>query len=192
MIRDIQNIDDDIVRKKRIIAQMLYEDPDIIEVLDNPELDHECPEEYLYNNIYPFVRIPGTQDTSRNYITFMLDDIEKAQFNKTMKSQFLKVVIFVHKDHIETKWGADRHDLLAYLVRDIFHLSNSLGMQLTLLSNREGVTDTDYCTRTLQFEMITPNSIKPLNTNQYEYKSIMNRKDRVIDRESVGGDNNGE
>jgi hypothetical protein len=192
MIRDIQNIDDDIVRKKRIIAQMLYEDPDIIEVLDNPELDHECPEEYLYNNIYPFIRIPGTQDTSRNYITFMLDDIEKAQFNKTMKSQFLKVVIFVHKDHIETKWGADRHDLLAYLVRDIFHLSNSLGMQLTLLSNREGVTDTDYCTRTLQFEMITPNSIKPLNTNQYEYKSIMNRKDRVIDRESVGGDNNGE
>ena len=104
MRRDIQNIDDDIVRKKRLIGQMLYSDPDIIEVLDNPELDPSCPEEYMYVNIYPFIRIPGTQDTSRSYITFMLDDIEPVQFNKSMKSQFLKIVIFVHKDLTKTKW----------------------------------------------------------------------------------------
>ena len=77
MIRDIQNIDDDIIRKKRIIGQMLYSDPDIIEVLDNPNLDSSCPEEYMYVNIYPFIRIPGTQDTARSYITFMLDDMGK-------------------------------------------------------------------------------------------------------------------
>jgi hypothetical protein len=186
MIRDIQNIDDDIIRKKRLIGQMLYNDPDIIEVLDNPELDSSCPEEYMYVNIYPFIRIPDTQDISRSFITFMLDDMEKSQFNKTMKSQFLKVVIFVHKDLVKTKWGAERHDLLGYLVRDIFHLSNSLGMQLTLLSDREGVTDTDYCTRTLQFEMTTPNSVKPFSTNQYERSSIINRKDKVVQREPVG------
>ena len=187
MIRDIQNIDDDIVRKKRVIGEMLYNNPDIIEVLDNPELDPSCPEEYLYQNIYPFIRIPGTQDTSRSYITYMLDDMESAQFNKSMKSQFLKVVIFVHKDLVKTKWGAERHDLLAYLVRDAFHLSNNLGLQLNLVSNREGVTDTDYCTRTLQFEMITPNSVKPFNTNAYERKSIVDRKDKVLQKESVGG-----
>ena len=186
MIRDIQNIDDDIVRKKRIIGQMLYSDPDIIEVLDNPELDPSCPEDALYNNIYPFIRIPGTQDTSRSYITFMLDDMEGAQINKAMKSQFLKVVIFVHKDLVKTKYGAERHDLLSYLVKDVFHLSNSLGMQLKLLSNREGVTDADYCTRTLQFEMTTPNSVKPFNTNQYEFNSIVNRKDKVVQRQEVG------
>lgn len=186
MIRDIQNIDDDIVRKKRIIGEMLYSDPDIIEVLENPELDPSCPDEYLYQNIYPFIRIPGTQDVSKSFITFMLDDMESAQFNKAMKSQFLKVVIFVHKDLVKTKWGADRHDLLAYLVKDVFHLSNSLGMQLNLASNREGVTDTDYCTRTLQFEMTTPNSMKPFKTNPYERKSIADRKDKVLQRESAG------
>lgn len=190
MIRDIQNIDDDIVRKKRIISRLLYSDPDIIEVLDNPELDPECPEEYLYKNIYPFIRIPGTQDTAKSFITFMLDDVDNSQFNKTMKSQFLKVVIFVHKGSIQTKFGAERHDLLGYLVKDVFHLSNSLGLQLTLLSNREGVTDNEYCTRTLQFEMTTPNSVKPFNTNQYERKSIVDRKDKVIQRESIGGDIN--
>ena len=185
MIRDIQNIDDDIVRKKRIIGEMLYSDPDIIEVLDNPDLDPSCPDEYLYANIFPFIRIPGTQDVSKSYITFMLDDMEPAQFNKSMKSQFLKVVIFVHKDLVKTKFGAERHDLLAYLVRDVFHLSNSLGLQLNLVSNREGVTDTDYCTRTLQFEIITPNSMQPFKTNKYEQNSIVYNHDRRVKRESI-------
>jgi hypothetical protein len=186
MIRDIQNISSDIIRKKRIIGEMLYSDPDIIEVLDNPELDPSCPDEYLHKNIFPFIRIPGTQDVSKSYITFMLDDIEVSPLNKSMKSQFLKVVIFVHKDLVETKWGAERHDLLAYLVEDVFHLSNSLGLQLNLVSNREGTADTDYCTRTLQFEMITPNNIQPYRTNKYERTSIVDRKDKVVQRAEVG------
>ena len=115
----------------------------------------------------------------------MLDDMEPAQFNKSMKTQFLKVVIFVHKDLTKTKWGAERHDLLGYLVKDIFHLSNSLGLQLNLTSDREGVTDTDYCTRTLQFEMITPNSPQPFNTNKYERNSIVGNHDRRVKRESL-------
>ena len=159
----------------------------IIEVLDNHDIDPTCPEEIMYKNIFPFIRIPGTQDVSKNFITFMLDDMEIPQTNRAMKSQFLKVVIFVHKDLIETKWGADRHDLLAYLVRDVFHLSNSLGMQLNLVYNREGVTDADYCTRTLQFEMITPNSIKPFKTNLHERQSIVDKHDSVVNRNPIGG-----
>ena len=186
MIRDIQNIDDDIARKKRIVAQMLYNDPDIIEVLDNAQLDPSCPDEYLYQNIFPFIRVPGTQDVSNSYITYMLDDMEVAQNNKGMKSQFLKIVIFVHKDLIETRWGVARHDLLAYLVKDIFHLSNKLGLQLNLIYNREGVTDTDYCTRTLHFEITTPNSMRPFQTNQYERASIVHRQDKTLNRETVG------
>lgn len=191
MIRDIQNIEDDIIRKKRIVAEILYNDPDIIEVLDNPKIDPSLPEEAMYQNIYPFIRVPGTQDVSKNYITFMLDDMETAQINKAMKSQFLKVVIFVHKDLVQTKWGAERHDLLAYLVQDVLHLSNKLGMQLNLTYNREGVTDTDYCTRTLHFEMTTPNSIKPFKTNPYERKSIVHRQDKVLQPEIIGGEANG-
>lgn len=186
MIRDIQNIDDDIIRKKRIIGEMLYGDPDIIEVLENPDIDPNCPEEVMYENIFPFIRVPGTQDTSKSFITFMLDDMEKAQVNTAMKSQILKVVIFVPKGLVQTQWGAERHDLLGYLVRDVFHLSNSLGLQLQLVYDREGVTDADYCTRTLQFEMTTPNSMKPFKTNQYERKSIVNRKDNVLQRDALG------
>lgn len=185
MIRDIQNIDDDIIRKKRIIGKMLYSDPDIIEVLDNSNIDPECPEDALYVNIYPFIRVPGTQDTSMSYITFMLDDVDAGRGSTVTKSQYLRVVIFVHKDLVKTKYGADRHDLLSYLIRDNFHLSNSLGLQLNLISNKEGYTDNDYCTRTLQFEMITLNSPQPYNTNKYERESILHNHDRRVKRESI-------
>lgn len=185
MKRDIQNIDDDIIRKKRIISKLIYSDPDIIEVLDNKELDPNCPEEYLFQNIFPFIRVPDTQDTAKSFITFMLDDVDAISGNKAMKSQFLKVVIFVHKSLVETPYGAERHDLLAYLIRDVFHLSNSLGLQLKTMSNREGFTDTDYCTRTLQFEMTTPNSVQPYNTNKYERESIVHNHDRRVQRDSI-------
>ena len=172
MRRDIQNIDDDIVRKKRRIEQILYSDPDIIEILDNPELDPSCPEDYVNKNIFGFLRIPGTQDESKSFITFIVDDMERSPNNKVMKNQYIQFVIFVHKDLIDTQYGMYRHDLLGYLIRDIFNLSNKLGPQMELVSNREGVTDADYHTRTLKFELIDDNSTKPLRTNPYEYDHI--------------------
>lgn len=172
MKRDIQNIDDDIARKKRLIEQILYSDEDIIEILDNPDIDPDSPEDALYENIFPFIRIPGTQDVSKNFITFTVDDTERMPSNNVMKMQTVQFVIFVHKDNIKTKYGMARHDLLGYLIRDIFNLSNKLGPQMELISNREGVTDTDYHTRTLKFELIDDNSTKPLRTNPYEYNQI--------------------
>ena len=176
MKRDIQNVDDDIIRKKRLIEQILYSDEDIVEILDNPSIDPECPEDLVYENIYPCIRIPGTQDISKNFITFTVDDMERMPTNPVMKSQIVQFVIFVHKDHIKTKYGMARHDLLGYLIRDIFNLSNKLGSQMELMSNREGVTDTDYHTRTLRFELIDDNSTKPFRTNSYEYDRIVGHR----------------
>ena len=176
MKRDIQNVDDDIVRKKRLIEQILYSDVDIVEVLDNPDIDPESPEDLVYENIYPFLRIPGTQDVSKNFITFTVDDTERMPSNSVMKTQTIQFVIFVHKDNIKTKYGMARHDLLGYLIRDIFNLSNKLGPQMELVSDREYVTDADYITRTLKFELIDDNSTKPFRTNPYEYDRIVGHR----------------
>lgn len=169
MKRDIQNVDDDIIYKKRIIEQALYSDSDIVEILDNHDIDPSCPEDLMYNSIYPFIRVPGVQDKSKNYITFSISDINLSPRNEVMKTQYVQFVIFVHKDLTTTKFGMARHDCLGYLLRDVFHLSNMLGPQMNLVSNIEGVTDTDYLTRTLKFELIDDNSTKPLRTNPYEY-----------------------
>lgn len=185
MIRDIQKIDDDTIRKKRIIEKILCDDPDIIEVLDNKALDPSVPEDYIYENIFPFIKIPGIQDTSKNLITFSISNVGNTPNNKAMKNQYIQFVIFVHKDLVETDYGMARHDCLGYLIRDIFHLSNKLGMQMELISDVEGVTDTDYITRTLKFELTTDNAAKPFKTNMYERKSIVDRQDRTLQTEQI-------
>lgn len=189
MKRDIQHIDDDTIRKKRIIERELYSDIDIVEVLEDPDVDPSCPEELIYSSIYPFIRIPGTQDTSKNFITFSISNMGNLPTNEVMKNQYIQFVIFVHKSLVKTNYGMARHDCLGYLIRDIFHLSNKLGMQMKLVSDLEGATDTDYVTRTLKFELTTDNSHKPFRTNGYERKSIVDRHDRVLQPERVGGVN---
>lgn len=170
MRRDIQNVDDDIIHKKRIIEQALYSDPDIVEVLDDPDIDPSCPEDLMYRSIWPFIRIPGVQDISKNYITFSISDMGLSPRNEVMKNQYVQFVIFVHKDLAKKPiFGMARHDCLGYLIRDIFNLSDMLGAQMNLVSNAEGATDTDYITRTLKFELVDNNSTKPLRTNPYEY-----------------------
>lgn len=185
MKRNIQNIEDDIIRKKRLIEQILCTDEDIIEILDNKKLKDALPEEYIGENIFGFLRVPGTQDVSKNFITFVIDDMGRAPNNPTMKSQYIQFVVFVHKDLVDTKYGMARHDLLGYLIRDIFHLSNMLGSQLEIIYNKEGITDTDFYTRTLKFEMTTPNSMQPYKTNKYERGSIVYNHDRKVQHESV-------
>lgn len=170
MKRDIQQIDDDIIRKKRLIEQILYSDEDIIEILDNPNLDPDAPEEYVGENIFSFLRVPGTQDVSKNFITFIVDDMGRTPGNQVMKSQYVQFVVFVHKDLVKTKYGMARHDLIGYIIRDIFNLSNCLGPQMELVSNKEGIADNDFSTRTLKFELIDDNSTKPLRTNPYDWR----------------------
>jgi hypothetical protein len=169
MRRDIQKVDDDIIRKKRIIEQALYSDPDIVEVLDDPDIDPSCPEDLLYSSIYSFIRIPGTKDKSKNYISFSFSDMGLSPRNEVMKNQYVQFVVFVHKNLAKTNFGMARHDCLGYLIRDIFNLSDVLGSQMNLVSNAEGATDTDYITRTLKFELVDNNSTKPCRTNPYEY-----------------------
>jgi hypothetical protein len=57
MIRDINNIDDSIIKAKRIIKEKLYSDQDIIEVLNNPKLNPDEPDTYLDENIFDYIRV---------------------------------------------------------------------------------------------------------------------------------------
>ena len=169
MIRDIQNIDDDVSSMKRLIRQKLTSDPDIIEILNNHELDPSSPDDYLNVNIYAYIRVPKVQDVARNFICFSVDDMEDHQYNNVMKIQYIQFVVFCHADDIKTPYGIERHDLLGYLIRDIFNWSNMFGMQAKLVYNRESTTDTAYSCRTLKFELTRTNSLnKAVTRNKYE------------------------
>ena len=162
MGRDLQKIDDDILYAKRLIKEKLCKDLDIIQYLHNTELERVKaePDDYFNVNIYPFIRIPGTQDKVKNFICFSVDDIEDNRWNEVIKIQYIQFVVFCHGDDIDTGLGISRHDLLGYFVRDIFNWSNLFGLQLKLVYNRESIMDNDYYCRTLKFETTKPNMLQ--------------------------------
>lgn len=160
MIRDIQNVDDDIISMKRKIKQKLIADQDILEALHNPDIDIDSPDEFLDNNIFGFIRIPTTQDTVRNFICFTVDDIENHQYNTHFKVQQIQFTCICHLDDMKTEYGMDRHDLLGFLVRENFNWTNDFGLQFKLVYNKESTIDSDYYCRTLKFERETTNSLK--------------------------------
>lgn len=169
MKRDIQKVQDDIIEMKRLIKQKLIADTDILKVLHNTDLDTDSPDEFLDTNIFGFIRIPHTQDTVRNFICFTVDDIEDHRYNSHMKVQQIQFVCICHLDDIKTEFGIDRHDLLAYIVRDVFNWSNDFGTQFKLVYNKESTIDSDYYCRTLKFEReCTNNLVKATRGNLYD------------------------
>lgn len=169
MNRDINNFDDDIITMKRQIKQKLISDPDILEALNNSDIPLDSPDEFLDTNIFGFIRIPQTQDTVRNFICFTVDDIEDHQYNEVMKIQYIQFNCICHLDDMKTKYGIDRHDLLAALVRQTFNWTNMFGLQFKLIYNKESTIDSDYYCRTLKFEATKPNSLnKARMDNPYD------------------------
>lgn len=158
MMRNIQNIADDISSMKRQIKQKLIEDTDILEALHS-EIDIDSPDEFLDTHIFGFLRIPNTQDTVRNFICVTVDDIEDHRFNEVMKLQVLQFTAICHLSDMKTEYGIDRHDLLSYLIRDTFNWTNMFGLQFHLIYNKESVIEGDYYCRTLKFEAVKPNSL---------------------------------
>ena len=169
MKRNIQNVQDDIIEMKRLIKQKLIADTDILEALHNPDIDIESPDEFLDNNIFGFIRIPTTQDTVRNFICFTVDDIEPDRYNSHIKVQQIQFNCICHLDDMKTEYGMDRHDLLGYLVRDVFNWTNDFGLQFKLVYNKESTIDSDYYCRTLKFERECTNSLnKATRSSPYD------------------------
>ena len=158
MKRNIQKVNDDIIEMKRLIKQTLIADTDVLEAL-HTDIDIDSPDEFLDNNIYDFIRVPQTQDTVRNFICFTVDDIEEHRYNEVIKTQYIQFHAICHLDDMKTEYGISRHDLLGYLIRDIFNWTNIFGFQYKLITNKESTVDSDYYCRTLQFKAEKPNML---------------------------------
>lgn len=170
MTRDIQTVDDDIITAKRLIREKLYQDPDVIEALHNPDLDPDEPDQYVDVNIFDYIRIPGTTTEVKNFICFDVKQKRLSYTNDHMKVQQYVFMIFAHEDDIKTEYGMSRHDLLAYLIRDLFNYSNIFGTQITEIENTPGISETHYSSRTIVFQASSPNALnKAVRTNKYEF-----------------------
>lgn len=154
--------DDDNIRIKDVCKKSLIEDPLILYLLNNKELEEadEPKEEYIGRNILNNYLIHPTQHNVQNFICLSCDSREVARYNADIKKQrVIFTVLCEEKNNREPMTGAGRHDLIAARIKHIFNWTNKFGVQCVLVEDYEGVTDNDYATRTLVFEMDTPKNL---------------------------------
>ena len=149
-------MDDDNVRYKEIIKKNLIEDPLIIYLLNNKELEEDDadPSDYLGVNILPFYMIHPTQHNVQNFICYEVQVKESPRYNDALK--YISIIFYVlceEKNAIEKITGIARHDLIAARLKTIFNWTNKFGTQCHVVSDVPSVTDNDYATRTVEFEM---------------------------------------
>lgn len=198
MVRDIENIvrnledtkNNDIIYKKMKILDMFKRDPDLDEVLnvsqprplnkfenDDFPTDEELAirkeiveynEKISHDRIIPYLKLNGIQQEVLNFIMFDIKDDSVSSNNNSVKYQYLIVICLVHESDMETQYGIPRLDLMSYIVRDLLHYTNELGIHLELRTDSPEVLDSYYYARTMEFLMMEPN---------YNYKHYgMNNK----------------
>lgn len=172
-LQDLRNyktkMDDDNIRIKEIIKTTLIEDPIIIYLLNNKELEESDadPSEYINVNILNNYMIHPTQHNVQNFICLATDSKEGVRYNHALKIQRITFYILCEeKNNIEKMTGVGRHDLIGARIKDAINWSNKFGTQCELVEDLENVTDTDYATRTLVFEMETPKNIVKTRNGQ--------------------------
>lgn len=165
--KDIQEIieykkhyEKDNIYYKEIIKNKLINNSKIIRSINNPNLDPDCPADYIGQNILPYYLIVGTQNDTANYICFETSFDEVPRYNNVMKmGQVIFYILCDNKTIYDKTSGIARHDLLAALITDEFNWTNMFGSQIHLVSDKPLAMDYNYVGRTLIFEQTSPNAI---------------------------------
>ena len=152
-------VDDDNIRFKEVIKKTLIEDPLIIYLLNNKELEESeaDPSDYLGVNILPFYMVHPTQHNVSNFICYEVQFKETPRYNDALK--YVDIVFYIlceEKNNIEKVTGIARHDLIGARLRTLFNWTNKFGTQCHIVSDYPNVVDNDYAIRTLTFEMTMP------------------------------------
>ena len=164
--------DDEAIRYKEKIKQELLSMPELLFVLSNPKYEGELFDEdgnvnedgswdlYFSDNIRPYLYFPEAQADTKNFIAYKVEFSELPRYNDFEKVLNITFVIFCDAHNIiDINTGIARHDLIASIIREHFHWTNIFGTQAKIVNNKETITDANYVTRTLIFELTMPNSV---------------------------------
>ena len=166
--------DDDTIRLKDKIKDMLLGCPKLLWALNNEEYESE-----LFNDdgtlnetgewdvyfgdtslIRPFLFIPETQDVVANYICYQTSTDENMRYNSEMKYFVITFTIIVHeKDSIDKVTGIARHDLIGGIIRELMAWSGVTMSDAVPIYEGESVTDNNYITKVLRYRAAMPNNL---------------------------------
>lgn len=136
----------------------LVQDEELAQLLDNNH-EFEYPDDMIYERIFPFGRIPETEQEVKTYVTVMVS-VPSIRSNNIARNVQMTVCAITHRDLMKVKSkNGTRIDLIGARIDALLNESEDFGMgKVALVSNMERVMDSKHFYRELIFEVVDLNS----------------------------------
>ena len=147
----------DVTKYKGKIMNKLCSIPDILTLINNPDIIQTKPDNMRNVNIFSYMKIPNTTLTVKNYICFDYNS-RVHNYNDSFKNVTINISVICHESTIQTSFG-NRHDAISGMILEAFNWSDFLGYTLELVSDTENILEREYHVRNLQFKNVATNNI---------------------------------
>ena len=138
---------------KYTIIKKLIADVEIVELLD-PDKKCDYPDDLIYKNIFPFTRVPTTEQEVMTYITIAVSVPQIDARNDMIRNMRIVMRVYSHADIMKVPGkSSNRIDLVGAAVDRIINESMDIGIgYVRLVSNTEHVLDSPHDYRELIFK----------------------------------------
>lgn len=149
--REIPEIKDRIMR-------YLIADEEIVALVD-PTHEVEYPDDLLYRNLFPFYRVPDTEQEVRTYITVLVTVPSLPPKNDILRNVIMTIRVYTHEDMMRVPGrNGDRIDLIGARIDELLNESMDFGVgYVTLTTNSEHALDSKHSYRELIFRTMAVN-----------------------------------
>lgn len=137
---------------KQKVLRRLIEDTELVALVD-PNGLAEYPDDLIYTNLFPYGRMPETEQEAQVYITVVVNVPSISQSNDLIRYVDFKIRVYAHAELMHVKGhGSDRIDLIAAHIDEMLNESYDFGIgYLHLTSNTEHTLDSKHHFRELIF-----------------------------------------
>lgn len=148
---------------KRNVIKALYSNPDIIEMLDSPDVDPDCPDTAEFKAIFPYIKIPGTQEEQACYIGVKISIPEYRYLtNDVFVDALLTITVICHvgKMKVQGQKGT-RVDIICGDIAEMLNYSRDFGsftMHLKADVEDNYYENNNYYTRTQKYAIKVSNN----------------------------------
>lgn len=152
--------------KNHVIRDILHNEDESLstEIVSAINPDYIGSEDDLiYNNIFPYLRIPETQTEVECYITMSVDMPRVSTKNYFFKDMVITLNVICHEQmmRMPARYSATRADYIASLLNKIFNGNKNYGtVALEYVSDVESILLNKYFVRSLRFRCNELNSAR--------------------------------
>lgn len=144
---------------KRQIMLKLANSSEIFDLIDNKNISKDSPDDLIYVNIFPYLKVDYTVQEAGTYIGVKLE-YPNIDNNEIYKDAQLTFLVVSANTHLKTSGGYARTDLIGEEILKLFNWDDSLGFTIELMGDTEDPVDENFYFRKLVFKSISPNSMK--------------------------------